>query len=134
MLVVEAGQCAESVFLRLPVSGVPYFSEGSVYAHQSILHLDLLVLTRQPLVSQLGSAVQVDGRDDLHIGCRQSATHRWDSLTTLTLPPLSSTPGHLALDQLEDLQLQHWVVDAEHALHNLLASSADTGMILKHKQ
>lgn len=62
---------------------------------QRLLHLGVDVAARQPLVTQLGPAVQVHGGDDAHVG----------------LAPLARAVRHLVLVQLErvqpELRLRH---------------------------
>jgi hypothetical protein len=44
---------------------------------------------------------------------------------TITLPPFPTAEWYLALDQLQNMQLQHWVHDSKNAFqHSLLATSS----------
>lgn len=64
---------------------------------QRLLDLGIDIAAGQPVVAQLGPAVQVDGGDDAHVG----------------LAPLAAAVGDLRLEELERVEAQFGLRDLE---------------------
>ncbi len=69
----------------------------SLLQRQRLLDLGIDVAAGEPVVAQLGPAVQVDGGDDAHVG----------------LAPLAAAVGDLRLEELERVQAQLGLWDLE---------------------
>jgi hypothetical protein len=77
----------------------------------------------QPLISKVRAAIEVDRGDDLHVGYIESDP-RSAHASRLTLTPFASAERYLALDELENVELQEAVLHAENTLeHSLDARS-----------
>jgi hypothetical protein len=77
-------------------------NEKSAYIR--LFDFTVYVYRRQPLVSKFRLAVEVNGGDGLHIGCKQGVNEvQYKYRPLLTLPPLSSAKGDLTFDHLEYL-------------------------------
>ena len=71
---------------------MPPMHQGApgLFEREGFLDDAIDVTAAQPLVAQLRAAVEVDGRDDPHVG----------------LAPLAAAVGHLAFEQLERVESQ----------------------------
>lgn len=72
-------------------------SPHRLFQGDRFFHLGIDVAAAQPFVSQLGPAMQVDGRDDPHVA----------------LSPLAATVAHLRLEQFERVEPEFGLRDFE---------------------
>lgn len=120
--VEESNERTESLFLRLrEIASAFRLRERMEMTDERILDISIDIDTSQPLVSQIRSTVQVDRGDDFHVRCiRKSQRGSTKEKGKRTLSPLSTTVRHLALDDLENVELKRRMRYLENPLEDSL--------------